>query len=152
MLELKIINPSGEVIKKIDTFSDQSGTFIVDNFRIPIDAEIGFWKIDVKSGSNFDSIEIEIKDDSNEFLVILEKTNFTPNELMSISGTGSSGGTVNLKIFNSEGVEIVTLNVLSTEIGSFSTVWVIPKDLPEGEYEITLDDGISNTSIEFIVM
>ena len=129
LLELKIINPSGEIIKKIDTFSDQSGTFIVDNFRIPIDGQIGFWKIDVKSGSNFDSIEIEVKDDSNEFLVILEKTNFTPNELMSISGTGSSGGTVNLKIFNSEGVEIVTLNVLSTEIGSFSTVWVIPKDL-----------------------
>jgi len=152
LLELKIINPSGEIIKKIDTFSDQSGTFIVDNFRIPIDGQIGFWKIDVKSGSNFDSIEIEIKDDSNEFLVILEKTNFTPNELMSISGTGSSGGTVNLKIFNSEGVEIVTLNVLSTELGSFSTVWVIPKDLPDGEYEIILDDGISNTSVEFIVI
>ena len=152
LLELKIINPSGEVIKKIDTFSDQSGTFIVDNFRIPIDAEIGFWKIDVKSGSNFDSIEFEVKDDSNEFLVLLEKTTFSPNEVMSISGSGSTGGTVSLKVFNSEGVEIVSLSVPSTDKGNFSTVWAIPKDLPVGEYEIIIDDGINNTYLEFTVI
>jgi len=152
LLELKIINPSGEVIKKIDTFSDQSGTFIVDNFRIPIDAEIGFWKIDVKSGSNFDSIEIEVKDDSNEFLVLLEKTTFSPNEVMSISGSGSTGGTVSLKVFSSEGVEIVSLSVPSTDKGNFSTLWAIPKDLPVGEYEIIIDDGISNTYLEFTII
>ena len=152
LLELKIINPSGEVIKKIDTFSDQSGTFIVDNFRIPIDAEIGFWKIDVKSGSNFDSIEIEVKDDSNEFLVLLEKTTFSPNEVMSISGSGSTGGTVSLKVFNSEGGEIVSLSVPSTDKGNFSTLWAIPKDLPVGEYEIIIDDGISNTYLEFTII
>ena len=152
LLELKIINPSGEVIKKIDTFSDQSGTFIVDNFRIPIDAEIGFWKIDVKSGSNFDSIEIEVKDDSNEFLVLLEKTTFSPNEVMSINGSGSTGGTVSLKVFNSEGGEIVSLSVPSTDKGNFSTLWAIPKDLPVGEYEIIIDDGISNTYLEFTII
>ena len=41
---------------------------------------------------------------------------------------------------------------IPTEEGSFSTFWVIPKDLPDGEYEIILDDGISNTSVEFIVI
>ena len=152
LLEIKIINSSGEIIKKIDTFSDQSGTFIVDNFRIPIDAEIGFWKIDVKSGSNFDSIEFEVKDDSNEFLVLLEKTTFSPNEVMSISGSGSTGGTVSLKVFNSEGVEIVSLSVPSTDKGNFSTLWAIPKDLPVGEYEIIIDDGINNTYLEFTVI
>ena len=152
LLELKIINTSGEIIKKIDTFSDQSGTFIVDNFRIPIDGEIGIWKIDVKSGSNFDTIEIEVKDDSNEFLIILEKTIFTPNEVMTITGSGASGGTVSLKVFNSEGLEIVSLSVPSTDQGNFSTVWAMPKDLPIGEYEIIVDDGINNTFLEFIVI
>ena len=152
LLEIKIINSSGEIIKKIDTFSDQSGTFIVDNFRIPIDGEVGFWKIDVKSGGNFDSIEIEVKDDSNEFLVILEKTTFTDDEVMTISGSGAAGGSVSIKIFNSESIEIDKLNAPSTEQGSFSTFWAIPKNIPTGEYEIILDDGINNASIEFTII
>ena len=69
-----------------------------------------------------------------------------------ITGSGASGGTVSLKVFNSEGLEIVSLSVPSTDKGNFSTLWAIPKDLPVGEYEIIIDDGISNTYLEFTVI
>jgi len=151
LLEIKIINPDGETIKKIDTFSDQSGTFKVDNFKIPIDGKIGVWKINAKSGSNFDSVEFQVKDDSNEFVVILEKATFNPDDIMYINGSGSSGSTISLKIFNSDGEEIAALIPPSTDDGDFSTIWQIPKDIPAGEYEMILDDGINNTSIEFTV-
>lgn len=151
LLEIKIINSNGNIIKKIDTFSDQSGFYNLDNFKIPIDGEIGIWKIDVKSGSNFDSIEFEVMDDSDEFVIELDKDVFTQSETMSIFGSGSSGSTINLKIFNSSGEIIGQLSFGPKDDGSYSTIWQIPKDTPNGVYEILVDDGINNTSIEFTI-
>ena len=38
----------------------QTGRISEDSFRIPTDGKSGTWTISVKSGSNFDSIEIEV--------------------------------------------------------------------------------------------
>ena len=35
--------------------------------------------------------------------------------------------------------------------GDYLTIWQIPADLELGEYEITADDGASNTSMKFII-
>ena len=35
-------------------------------------------------------------------LIILEKSNYSPNELMSIEGSGASGSIIQLKIFDSD--------------------------------------------------
>ena len=152
LLEMKIINPNGEIIKKVDMFSDQSGVFKLDNFRIPMDGKIGNWKIDVKSGSNFDSLEFKVKDDSDEFIILLEKTTFSANEIMFINGSGSSGTTISLKIFNSNGDKIDELSFAGKENGEYSTIWQIPNDIISGEYEILVDDGIKNNSIEFTII
>ena len=149
---MKIINPNGEIIKKVDMFSDQSGVFKLDNFRIPMDGKIGNWKIDVKSGSNFDSLEFKVKDDSDEFIILLEKTTFSANEIMFINGSGSSGTTISLKIFNSNGDKIDELSFAGKENGEYSTIWQIPNDIISGEYEILVDDGIKNNSIEFTII
>jgi hypothetical protein len=152
LLEMKIINPDGKTIKKVDIFSDQAGVFKLDNFRIPMDGKIGSWKIDVKSGSNFDSLEFKVKDDSNEFIILLEKTTFSANEFMIINGSGASGTTISLKIFNSNGDEIVVLGFAAKEDGNYSTTWQIPNDIISGEYEILIDDGIKNNSMEFTII
>ena len=152
LLELKITNPNGEIIKKIDTFSDQSGVFKLDNFRIPIDGKIGIWKISVKSGSNFDMIEFEVKGIDAEMNIILEKSNYSPNELMSIEGSGASGSIIQLKIFDSDREIISELSFMGKDNGEYSTIWQIPDDIPSGEYEILIDDGIQNSSIKFTII
>jgi len=152
LLELKIVNPDGEIIKKMEMFSDQSGVFKVDNFGIPMDGKIGIWKIDVKSGSNFDSLEFEVKDDSGEFIIVLEKTVFNAKETMVIKGSGASGTTISLKIFDSNGEKIEELGFAAKESGDFITYWQIPEDIISGEYEILIDDGIKNNSIEFTII
>ena len=151
LLELRIINPDGLLVKKVDTFSDQSGVFKIDNFKIPIDGIIGIWNINVKSGSNFDSIEFEVKSDNNEFEIELEKTTFNVNEIINIRGSGASGSTITLKIFNSVGEEITKLSFASKDNGEYGTIWQIPTDTPSGEYEILVDDGIRNISKEFTI-
>jgi len=151
LLELRIINPDGVLIKKVETFSDQSGVFKIDNFKIPMDGKVGIWKVNVKSGSNFDAIEFEVKSDENEFEIILEKTTFSASEIMNIKGSGASGSTVTLKIFNSVGEEIDKLSFASKDNGDYRTIWQIPSDTPSGKYEIVVDDGLRNSSIEFTV-
>ena len=151
LLELRIINPDGVLIKKVETFSDQSGVFKIDNFKIPMDGKVGIWKVNVKSGSNFDAIEFEVKSDENEFEIILEKTTFSASEIMSIKGSGASGSTVTLTIFNSNGEEIDKLSFASKDDGDYGTIWQIPSDVPSGSYEILVDDGLRNSTIEFTI-
>jgi hypothetical protein len=151
LLELKITNPNGEVIKKIDTFSDQSGVFKLDNFRIPIDGKIGIWKIDVKSGSNFDNIEFEVKGIDTKINIILEKNTYSPGEIMNIQGSGATGSVIQLKIFNSDGEMISELSFMSKNNGDYSSIWQVPNDIQAGEYEILIDDGTQNNSIIFTI-
>ena len=53
LLDVTIKDQEGRIVKKIETFSDKSGVFKIDNFRIPSDAQSGTWTISAKSGGNF---------------------------------------------------------------------------------------------------
>lgn len=151
LLDVTITDPSGKIIKKFETFSDQAGVFKIDNFRIPMDGELGKWKIDAKSGGNFDNIEFILESSSNEMFVTLDKDSYNKTEIMQIEGSGSSGSTISIKIFNSERERIGELNITGKSNGEFLTFWQIPNDIVSGEYEMSLDDGIRNTSLKFIV-
>ena len=151
LLDITISDPNGKTIKKYETFSDQSGVFKIDNFRIPIDGKHGTWNIDAKSGGNFDKIEFVVKGTGDEMYVILDKNSYNPTETMNIEGSGASGSTISMKIFNSEGMKIAELNITAKSNGDFLTIWQVPMDMAPGEYEISIDDGIKNTSEKFIV-
>ena len=52
LLNVEIIDPSGIMFRVYETFSDNVGTFKVDEFRIPDEAGIGKWTIKISSGEN----------------------------------------------------------------------------------------------------
>ena len=150
LLEVTITDSNGVVIKKVDTFSDKDGIFKIDNFRIPVEADPGEWKINVKSGGNFKETTFVVKSIEAEFKVKLDKADYRINEFVSISGSGAKmSGTVTVIISDSDGTEVDELNISAKGNGDFITVWKIPTYLIPGEYEITVDDGTSNTSIKF---
>jgi len=155
LLEIKILDPNGEVIKKIDTFSDQSGVFKIDNFRIPIDGKNGIWKVDAKSGSNFDSFNFEVKGDDTIMTMTTDNTVYSLTETITIQGSGATGSTITITILDSDGSELdcvnCELNINAKNNGDFSTIWLIPTDLVSGEYEIFADDGLRNASVKFII-
>ena len=66
LLDITISDPDGKTIKKIETFSDRFGVFKVDNFRIPLDATIGKWNINAKSGGNFKDMEFSVSGENKE--------------------------------------------------------------------------------------
>ena len=152
LLDITISDPDGKIIKKIETFSDRFGVFKIDNFRIPLDSTIGKWNINAKSGGNFKDIEFTVSGENQELEIFLDKKNYDTNELMDISGSGARlSATVTMKIFDSQGIEIAELNITAKSNGEYLTMWQIPADLESGEYEITADDGASNTSTKFTI-
>ena len=152
LLDITITDPNGNVIKKIETFSDRFGVFKIDNFRVPMDSTLGIWKVNAKSGGNFNETEFSVSGDNKELDVFTDKSNYNTNELMNLSGSGARlSATVTIKIFDSEGIKIDELNITAKSNGEYLTMWQIPADLESGEYEITVDDGASNTSTKFTI-
>ena len=152
LLDITISDSEGKVIKKIETFSDRFGVFKVDNFRIPLDGALGEWTVNAKSGGNFKDIEFSVGGENEELFVSTDKSNYNTNELMNISGSGARySATVTIKIFDSEGTKINELNITAKSDGEYITIWQIPADLESGEYEMTADDGATNTSLKFTI-
>ena len=152
ILDITISGPNGNVIKRFETFSDQNGVFKIDEFRIPMDGKHGIWKIDAKSGGNFDQIEFEVIGTENEITVELDKDNYNLGEIININGSGAMGSTITLKILSLEsGEKIDELNITPKSDGKYLTLWLIPTDIAVGDYEITVDDGLRNSSVKFTI-
>jgi len=149
LLTITISNSSGEIIKKVETFSDKTGVFKIDNFRIPADGEIGVWTVDVKSGANFNEVKFEVTSNMNIMTISLNQDTYTNSETISIIGSGATGSTLSIKIFDLDGEKIDELNVIAKNSGEFQTYWIIPSGMIAGEYEIRADDGERNISIKF---
>ena len=152
LLDITITDPDGKIIKKIETFSDRFGVFKVDNFRIPLDSVLGTWIVNAKSGGNFNETEFTVAGESNELVIFTDKSSYDKSSLMNISGSGARvSATVTIKIFDSEGIKIDELNITAKSNGEYLTMWQIKADTESGEYEMTADDGASNTSIKFTI-
>ena len=71
---------------------------------------------------------------------------------MNISGSGARlSATVTIKIFDPNDINIAELNITAKSNGEYVTMWQIPADLENGEYNMTVDDGASNTSTKFTI-
>jgi len=152
LLDITISDADGKVIKKIETFSDRFGVFKIDNFRIPLDGELGIWKVNAKSGGNFKETEFSVSGENEPLSIMIKKSSYDTNELMDISGSGARmSATVTIKIFDSEGIKVDELNITAKSDGEYLTIWRIPADLESGEYEMTADDGASNISLKFTI-
>tara|TARA_B100000029_G_C17559006_1_gene952671 strand:+ start:73 stop:2175 length:2103 start_codon:yes stop_codon:yes gene_type:complete len=150
LLDITITDPNGIVIKKIETFSDRFGVFKIDNFRIPMEGENGEWTVNAKSGGNFKESVFRVIGEEKVFSISTDKKDYDLNEIVNISGAGARlSATVTITIFDSEGEKVSVLNITAKSNGDYLTVWQIPADLESGEYEMTADDGASNTAIKF---
>mgnify|MGYP001264293634 CR=1 FL=1 len=150
LLDVSIMDANGKVIKKIETFSDRFGVFKVDNFRIPSDGEPGLWTINAKSGGNFKETQFKVIGEDLGLVIDLDKSNYDINEIVNISGSGARiSATVTMKIFDMNGEKVDELNITAKSNGEYLTMWKIPPTFEPGEYEMTVDDGASNTSVKF---
>lgn len=153
LLTITLTDPDGNDVKIKETFSDKNGKISESSFRIPSEATPGMWNINVKSGSNFANIEIEVLAVTTEGMVI------NVSEGIEIPG---SGDTINIQILGAaqtvqmeiiaEDLEVVeTLEFPASGQGKIDTFWIIPKDLEHGTYTITAEDAFNSAEAIFVI-
>lgn len=153
ILTITLSDPDGTVWKTKEIFSDKKGKIADDSLRLPSSAEPGIWKINAKSGSNFDNIEIEVITSKEEGLTV------TVEQGIEISGYGKSLNfkvinaqqTVQMVIQDSNGKIIETLRFPSNKAGEIKQPWFIPKGTVPGTYTIKVTDAHNTAETTFTI-
>jgi len=141
IIQITLTDPNGIPIKSEQTFTDKNGIFSSFDFRIPSDGSIGTWKLDGTSGINHVSLNLNVVS-STVLTVQVDKTppNYSVGDLVLISGSGAGKeADITIKILGAGNSVINTLSIQSTNTGSYSTDWNIPKDLGAGTYTIQVE-------------
>jgi len=150
LLTLTLIDPDENEVKVKETFSDKNGKITEGSFRIPSEAKPGIWKINAKSGSNFDVIEIEVTRISIEGMVI------TVEEGEQIPGVGKTitvkvlgaKQTVNIEIISEKG-DIIELSFVASAEGKIIIPWIIPPEIEPGTYTFKATDSFNTAETTF---
>jgi len=154
LLTITLIDPDGNEVKTKETFSDKSGKISESSFRIPSVAQSGMWEINVKSGSNFDTAEIEVLATLVEGMQISVEETYEPS-------TSHLGKTITIKavgVYQSVEIEIIadddeiieTLVPRASSQGEVIVPWLVPKDTEPGMYTFKISDakGSAETTFE----
>ena len=153
LLTVTLYDPHGKEVKVKDTFSDKNGKISEGGFRIPSSAESGKWQLKAISGSNFDTVDIEVSAVHQEGMVI----NVTDGT--EIAGLGKSitikvagaHGTVTIEIVTPAGDVIETLEFPASKQGEINQPWIVPKDTVPGTYTIRAEDATDSAETTYIV-
>ena len=135
-------------------FQTKIGTFKIDDFRIPSNADTGTWGISITSDANIANHEFTVVDIADGIKVLVDKSNkmYNTGEIIKINGKVLLfGSSIDISITNSDEIEIEGLNIFPKSDGSFYTIWIIPNSLEEGNYKITITSGDDTDSVTFNV-
>jgi len=153
LLTVALMDSEGNIIKEKETFSDKNGKISESTFRIPSDAKEGIWQFNAKSGSNFDTIEIEVLTTSEEGMTLTVEETDDPNTsylgksiLIQVVGAQQ---TVVFEIIAEDGEIIETLSFPASNQGDISLPWLVPTDTEPGTYTISASDAFNSVNATF---
>ena len=154
LLKAILINPSGDEVRTIEIPSDSSGMFSEDRFKIPQNAEIGLWKIQVSSGPNLTTNEFQVN------TLITKGLGVKIGETTNIPGIGTNvkimiqstyKSSIQIQIINSNQMVIDNLNCNTTSEFKCEVFWTIPQDIIPGTYTVKADNVIDFAETQLII-
>jgi len=153
LLTVSLMDPDGNIIKEKESFSDKNGKITESSLRIPTDAKHGMWKINVKSGANFDIVEFEVLATLEEGMIV------SVEEGVDVGGVGKTISikvngaqqTVEIKIVAEDGEIIETLSFPASDQGAIDLPWLIPKDTEPGLYTISVTDAFNSAETTYLL-
>ena len=154
LLSVEIFDDSGRLVRVLETFSDKTGMFKVDNFRIPLTSDAGEWTINISSGENSTERKFFVVTEASGIAVFTQEQSklHKTGQILTIFGKDARvGSVVFLTINNSDNVLVESLELQTTNSGDFYAIWLIPGDLLPGIYTILADDEISTSTTSFSV-
>ena len=154
LLSVEIFDDSGRLVRVLETFSDKTGMFKVDNFRIPLTSDAGEWTINISSGENSTERKFFVVTEASGIAVFTQEQSklHKTGQILTIFGKDARvGSVVFLTINDSNNVLVESLELQTTNSGDFYAIWLIPGDLLPGIYTILADDEISTATTSFSV-
>jgi hypothetical protein len=153
LLIISLMDPDGNIVKEKESFSDKNGKITESSLRIPTDAKHGMWKINVKSGSNFDIVEFEVLATLEEGMVVTVEDGIDVGgvgKTISIKVNGAQQ-TVEIEIIAEDGEVIETLSFPASDQGAIDLPWLIPKDTEPGIYTIIVTDAFNSAETTYLL-
>ena len=156
ILTVKINDPNGQLFREFEIFSDRIGTFKIDTFRVPSNAIVGNWSLEIGSGTNFIEKIFSVVSDTNIIRVTIDKEDgiYDDNDMMGISVSNAGiGNYVDIIISHNDGLDIIDRLRIGpvTGTGEFYSLWKIPKNLEPVTYEMSVTDSDTSNLISFTV-
>ena len=153
LLNVILIDPKGTEIKVMEVPSKSDGTFTVNEFKIPSNGILGTWKINVNSGSNFESVEFKVISEKGQGLTItVEDDIVIPGfgKTLKFSITTEQKTSISMKIFDMNKEQVGTSsNCVPTADFKCEILWTIPKDAIPGTYTVSVTDSITTKETTF---
>jgi len=153
LLTATLVNPAGNEIKTVEMASNNVGMFTEERLRIPSNAELGIWKIDVVSGSNSDPIEFTVFSKMTEGMTVKVTETIQVGEIIKIEIAASHKTSISMEILDPSGNSVDnTLSCNTTKAFVCETFWSVPTDALPGTYTIKVNDAISSDETTFEVI
>jgi len=152
-LMITLLDPSGNISAKTETFSDNSGGFSTGDIGIPPDGALGKWKVTAHNRLDNNSVEINVSIPTGKSLTLqIEETQFVIGDVIIIKGIGQSDANrIEVKIINESDEVVETLHTPLTSSGAFSLPWTVPAGFDTGTYTITVSDDENSSSFEIFI-
>ena len=145
LLTVNLIDPNGNKIKSLEVISNSEGMFSEERLKIPKNAEIGLWIIEVTSGSNLDILEFNVFSTISEGMELKVVEEAKIGDLLKMQITASNKTSIIIQITDMEGYKVQEITCITTAEFRCESFWSIPKDTVPGTYTIKAYDTISST-------
>ena len=145
LLTVNLIDPNGNKIKSLEVISNSEGMFSEERLKIPKNAEIGLWIIEVTSGSNLDILEFNVFSTVSEGMELKVVKEAKIGDLLKMQITASNKTSIIIQITDMEGYKVQEITCITTAEFRCESFWSIPKDTVPGTYTIKAYDTISST-------
>ena len=151
-LTITLYDPDGDVSSVSETFSDGSGNFSSDDIGIPINAELGDWKITAHNRLDQASHIIKVSLPTEKGITLtMDNTEFSVGSTIMIKGVAQSDASrLLIEITNEDGAIVTELETPITGDGTFSIPWT-STSIDTGAYTITVNDTENSDSIEIFI-
>ena len=145
IIRITLLDPDGNIVQAIDTFSDRSGQLSERQIRIPLEAASGDWVIRASSGQKLDTAVISVGNTQQGVFSVDVKTE---GQSATIVINGASSTYVTVTILNDGVLEQGPLRAYITSEGTGTLPWSI--DI-SGTYTIIVEDGpnVTQTTYHF---
>ncbi len=146
-VDLFLIDPEGNLIKKSESFTNSQGNLFLENIWVPFDATFGKWVFRAESGPFSTNIEFLVTPEQEEIWVgVTDIFSTLTGKFVTIGGVGAADHSFKITVSDPEEQNIWESQIVTTKNGEFSLLWEIPKDAVSGTYSVIVDDLNGNTA------